>query len=139
MSGKSGARDVEHEGHISSYMDLDVWKLSVKRAATSYRLTKKYPRDELSGMTSQIRRSSTSIAANITEGYGRNQIGQYLQFLRIAQGSARELETHLFVSEEVGLLAAADAVAPRADCERVCKVLRALIRSLEDKQKKDDR
>ena len=126
---------MDDEIPIKSYMDLDVWKLSVALAGTCYRLTKKFPRDELFGMTSQIRRSSTSIAANIAEEYGRNQIGQFLQFLRFAQGSARELETHFVIAQEVGLLKAEEAQGPKNDCDRVCRMLRANIRSLKMKDK----
>ena len=117
--------------NIKSYKDLDVWRLAIDLAETCYRLTAKFPRDEVYGMTSQIRRSAVSIAANIAEGHGRNSIAAYIQFLKIAQGSARELETHFVIAERVGLLAAEACVGPSELCERVSKMLRALIRSLE--------
>jgi four helix bundle protein len=88
---------------LESYRDLKVWKLGMKIAAQSYHLTKGYPKEEQFGMTSQIRRASTSIPANIAEGYGRGNRGEYVQFLKIAQGSLKELETHLLLSVQVGL------------------------------------
>jgi four helix bundle protein len=124
---------MDDEIPIRSYTDLDVWKVSVALAGICYRLTKVFPDEERYGMTSQIRRASTSIAANIAEGYGRNQVGQFIQFLRIAQGSARELETHFVIAQEIGLLTSDAAHGPKVECDRVCRMLRALIRSLETK------
>ncbi len=73
-------------------------------AADCYRMTQSFPREEAFGMTSQIRRSAVSIAANIAEGWGRDGTGSFVQFLKIAQGSLKELETHLLLSERVGLV-----------------------------------
>jgi four helix bundle protein len=116
---------------IESYKDLDVWQVAMTLAQESYLLTTSFPKDEMYGMTAQIRRAATSIPANIAEGYGRDQTGSFIQFLRIAQGSARELETHLILAERVRL-ADHHAVAPVQElCERVCRMLRPLVRSLE--------
>jgi|SRR5262245_18027455 four helix bundle protein len=100
-------------------------------AESCYRATRDFPREESYGMTAQIRRASASIPANIAEGYGRDQTGGFIQFLRFAQGSTRELETHLILSGRVGLLRS-DALSGLLDeCERISKMLRAMIRSLE--------
>jgi four helix bundle protein len=100
-------------------------------AEACYRLTAKFPRDELFGMTAQIRRASVSIPANIAEGYGRNSKGAYGQFLKVAQGSLKELETHLLLVERVGL-ATNDVTAPiLASCDSLGRMLRSLIRSVE--------
>ena len=116
---------------IESYKDLDVWQVAMTLAQESYLLTTLFPKDEMYGMSAQIRRAAVSIPANIAEGYGRDQTGSFVQFLRIAQGSARELETHLILAERVRLVDQ-QAVAPLQElCERVSKMLRALIRSLE--------
>ena len=116
---------------IESYKDLDVWQVAMTLAQESYLLTTPFPKDEMYGMASQIRRAAVSSPANIAEGYGRDQTGSFVQFLRIAQGSARELETHLILAERVRLVDQ-QAVAPLQElCERVSKMLRALIRSLE--------
>ena len=85
-------------------------------------------------MTSQIRRAATSIAANIAEGYGRENTGSYLQFLRISQGSLKELETHIILSERVGLIVKTEAGRMLAKTEEIGKMLNSLIRKLQQKQ-----
>jgi len=89
---------------IESYQDLTVWRKAMDLAVLCYRLTQGFPKEEAFGMTSQIRRAAASIPANIAEGWGRGTTGEYLQFLRIAQGSAKELETHLLLCVRVELL-----------------------------------
>src|SRR5690242_945526 len=103
-------------------------------AESCYRLTRKFPRDELFGLTSQIRRASTSIPANIAEGHGRENTGSFIQHLRIAQGSLKELETHLLVAERVGLIHLSVSDSPLAACEAVGKMLRSLIRALQSRK-----
>ena len=107
-------------------------------AQECYLLTANFPKEEIYGMTAQIRRAAVSIAANIAEGYGRDQTGSFVQFLRIAQGSARELETHLILAERVRIVEQ-HAVAPVQElCERVSKMLRALVRSLEARRARNE-
>jgi four helix bundle protein len=96
-----------------------------------YLLTKRFAKDELFGMTSQIRRAASSVPANIAAGYGRNSRGDYIQFLRISQGSLKELETHLTLSSRVGLLGERETNNVLEDCDRLGKMLHRLIRSLE--------
>ena len=86
---------------IESYRDLNVWKVGMTLAKECYFLTKTFPKSELFGLTSQIRRAGASIPANIAEGNGRENTGQYIHFLRIAQGSLKELETHLILVQQV--------------------------------------
>jgi four helix bundle protein len=120
-------------GHstIHSYRDLKVWQQGMELAKVCYELTRGFSRDELFGMTSQIRRSATSIPANIAEGNGRENRGDYIHSLRIAQGSLKELETHLLLSEQIGLTSS-ETTTPILDrCEALGKMLRALIRSLQ--------
>jgi len=75
------------EQAIKSYRDLRVWQEAMSLAENCYRLTKGFPREELFGLTSQIRRSAVSVAANIAEGHGREHTKSFVQYLRIAQGS----------------------------------------------------
>jgi four helix bundle protein len=100
-------------------------------AVACYRATATFPREEIYGMTTQIRRSAASIAANIAEGYGRETTSSFMYFLRISQGSLKELETHLFLAERVDICPSAQLAPLVSLCERVSKMLRNLIRSLE--------
>ncbi|MBW4511036.1 MAG: four helix bundle protein [Scytonematopsis contorta HA4267-MV1] len=122
---------------IRSYQDLTVWQEGMNLAEVCYHLTNTFPKHELYGMSSQIRRAATSIPANIAEGYGREYRAEYIHFLRIAQGSLKELETHLQLSArtKVGLTTNQSVEPVLKQCESVGKSLRALIRSL---QKKDN-
>jgi four helix bundle protein len=116
---------------IQSYRDLRVWQEAMLLAECVYGLTRQFPKDEMFGLTSQARRSAVSVAANIAEGYGRENTGSYIQFLRIGQGSLKELETHLILAARIGLAPKA-VLDPALDkAETVGKMLRALIRSLE--------
>ncbi|MFN3625063.1 MAG: four helix bundle protein [Hyphomicrobium sp.] len=116
---------------IRSYRDLTVWQEAMTLAANIYGLTKSFPRDEVYGMTAQLRRSATSVPANIAEGYGREAVGSYVQFLKIARGSLREVETHLLLAQRVGLAAEPQVEPSLAQCDRVGKLLHGLIRSLQ--------
>ncbi|SHH34126.1 four helix bundle protein [Bradyrhizobium erythrophlei] len=118
---------------INSYRDLRVWQDAMALAEACYRLTRQFPRDELFGLTSQIRRAAGSVPANIAEGHERENTGSFLQHLRISQGSLKELETHMLLAERVGVMAALDLQSVLIQCESLGKMLRALIRSLQEK------
>jgi four helix bundle protein len=100
-------------------------------AVACYELTKPFPKSELFGMTSQIRRAASSVPANIAEGYGRDSKGDHTQFLRIAQGSLKELETHLILCTQVSLLTDSGVRNVLEQCDRLGKMLHRLIRSLQ--------
>jgi four helix bundle protein len=120
-------------GSINSYKDLAVWQKAIALSVAAYHLTKTFPKDELYGMTSQIRRASVSVAANIAEGHWREQTKSFVQFLRMSQGSLKELETHLVLAELVHL-ADGSAVQPLlAAADELGRMLRGLIRSLQAK------
>jgi four helix bundle protein len=116
---------------IKAFQDLEVWQLGMSLIEDCYRLTRNFPSDERFGLTSQIRRAAVSIPANIAEGYGRDQTGNPIQFLRIALGSACELETLLMTSVRLKFLSEADEGRCRTMTVRVCKMLRSLNRSRE--------
>ena len=78
---------------MKTHKDLDVWNLAIEMAGDVYNLTRNFPRNEMFGITSQMRRAAISIAANIAEGAARQTKKEFSQFLYIASGSASELDT----------------------------------------------
>lgn len=86
------------------YRQLNVWKKSYSLALEVYKSTRSFPKDELFGLTSQMRRSATSIPANIAEGNTRESKKEYRHFVAIARGSAAELETWIMFSKDLGYI-----------------------------------
>ena len=119
---------------INDYHDLEVWQRARALAKAAYLLTRKLPEEELYGMTSQIRRAATSIPANIAEGWGRHYPAEFIQFLRKANGSRTELETHLIVSADVELCTEAVLQPLLQETTILGKQMLALERSLQRKQ-----
>jgi four helix bundle protein len=89
---------------MKDFRDLKVWKKSHELTLAVYLATKYFPKEELYGLTSQIRRSCSSIPANIAEGCGRGGDGELGRYLQIAMGSASELEYHLLLAHDLQLL-----------------------------------
>ena len=86
------------------HSDLDVWKKAIEFVAEIYKITKNFPKEEIYGLTSQIRRAAVSIPSNIAEGAARNYKKEFIQFLYIAVGSAAETETQLIIAKEIGYI-----------------------------------
>jgi len=89
---------------MKDFRSLKVWEKSHQLALDIYKATATFPKEELYGLTSQIRRSCTSIGANIAEGCGRGTDPDFARFLQIAMGSASELEYHFLLARDVSLL-----------------------------------
>ena len=119
------------DGDVSSYRDLLVWQRGMDLAEQCYLATKQLPKEETFGMVSQIRRSAASIPANVAEGYGRDSTGAYVQFLRNAQGSLKELETHILLAKRVNLLASPNECELLTRTDELGRMLRSLIRSIQ--------
>ena len=116
---------------IQSYRELEVWQLGMDLAEECYRVTKGFPKEELFGMTGQIRRAVASIPANIAEGQGREHTKEFLHHLSVARGSLMELETHLTLSQRVGLLDQAKATPLLTQTERISRMFAGLRKALE--------
>ena len=120
-------------GPLKSYRDLEVWKKSMELAESVYRLSSQFPPEEKFGLTSQIRRAATSVAANIAEGSERNGTAEFLQFLGIASGSLAETETFLILAQRLGMLSEAQASPVLAQAAEAGRMLNGLKRSLRSK------
>ena len=113
-----------------SFRGLLVWRQAMDLAKSCYFLSKRFPREELYGLTSQIRRAAISIPANIAEGSGRTTKKDFVNFLRIAQGSLRELETYLLLVTEMSL-ATPHVINPLLEqVESIGRLLNRLIQAL---------
>jgi len=118
---------------VKDYRELEIWQRGRAIAKAAYLLTRTFPKEELYGMTSQIRRAATSIPANIAEGWGRHYPAEFIQFLRTANGSRTELETHLTVCADVGLCTEAEILPILEETAILGRQLLALERSLRGK------
>jgi|SRR5579864_4154096 len=92
-----------HEKNMKDFRDLKVWEKAHQLTLAIYRLTATFPREERFGLTSQVRRCSASIGANIAEGCGKRGNAEFQRFLQIASGSASELDYHLLLSHDLGI------------------------------------
>jgi len=112
---------------IESYRHLEVWQKSMALVADIYRMTQAFPRDEIYGLTSQLRRAVISVPANTAEGWARNMTREYLQFLRIARGSLLESETHLLIANSLGFIDEAEVETALNQTQAINKMLNGLI------------
>ncbi|MGK6312911.1 four helix bundle protein [Neorhizobium sp. DT-125] len=112
---------------------MKVWQQAIELAVHCYRATDGFPKSEVYGLTAQIRRAAASVAANIAEGHGRENTGSFIQFLRIAQGSLKELETHMIIARKVEILLASQFQSLMEQYDEIGRMIRALIRSLQEK------
>ena len=109
---------------VKSYKELIAYQKSYELVLLIYRMTGSFPKEEIYGLTSQIRRAAVSIPSNIAEGYMRGS-KEYVQFLKIALGSAAELETQLSLSKDLGYCQTKDYQEPQALNEEVIKLLKS--------------
>src|SRR3989344_7245987 len=118
--------------YIESYKKLIVWQKSVELSKEIYKVTNRLPKEEVYGLVSQMRRSVISIPSNIAEGYKRNSLGEYVQFLSIADGSAAELETQLILVKD--LYSQIDLSLCENLLLEIQKMLTIMIKKLKDKK-----
>ena len=113
-----------------SFRDLLVWQRAIRMSLYIYRLTSGFPKEEVFGLSSQIRRAGVSVASNIAEGYGRNSTGEYKNFLGMARGSNSEVETQLVIAKELGYGDPQTLNETEKLCIEVGEMLRALLKKL---------
>ncbi|MGA2216684.1 MAG: four helix bundle protein [Terracidiphilus sp.] len=115
-----------------AFRDLQVWQRSIQSTVSIYRLTQSFPREEVYGLTSQMRRSAVSVASNIAEGQGRLTSGEFKQFLGIARGSNFELQTQLEIARQLGFGHAKSLDESEGLSHEVGKMLYSLLESLKE-------
>lgn len=116
---------------MKDFRDLKVWRSAHELTLSVYRATRAFPKDELYGLTSQIRRCSSSIGANIAEGCGKRGNSEFHRFLQIASGSASELDYHLLLAFDLAFLTEQDYQRLHGTLSQLRKMLTALIQKVE--------
>ena len=116
---------------LNSYKDLKVWQRGIELVKEVYKITSQFPKNEIYGLAIQMRRAVVSIPSNIAEGYLRKNLKEYLQFLRVAYGSAAELETQLIIAKD--LYQNINYLRAESLLEEIQKMLNTLIQKLENK------
>ena len=116
---------------MRNYRDLKVWSKSYGLSLELYRLSRSFPKEELYGITSQLRRAAVSIGANLAEGCGRRTNAEMFRFVRISMGSASELDHHLLLCKDLGFLQDEDYKRTSRGLVEIRKMLAALLDSIE--------
>lgn len=120
---------------MQTYRELIVWQKAMSLVLKLYTETKSWPKEEVYGLTSQIRRSAVSVPSNIAEGYGRNSTGDYIRFLQIASGSLYEFQTQLEISVQLNYLSEEKYVEINSLSIEIEKMLSSLISKVKNSQK----
>jgi four helix bundle protein len=119
---------------IASYRELIAWQKSISLVTDLYRTTQNFPREEIYGLTSQIRRAAISIPANIAEGQGRLSTGEFKQFLGHARGSLFELESHTIIARNLGFLSESKATEVIGRIHELGRLINGLLNALEKRK-----
>ena len=116
---------------VTTYKDLLIWQKGIEIVKEVYLLCKELPKEELYGLTSQIKRSSVSIPSNIAEGWGRNYTKSYIQFLKYSRGSLLELETQIIIAKELDFISTEMFAKIQNLITEESKMLNAFIKSID--------
>jgi four helix bundle protein len=118
---------------MKDFKDLKVWLKAHELTTLIYSVSRAFPRDEMYGLTSQLRRAAVSIGANIAEGCGRRSDGEFVRFLQIARGSASEVEYHLLLSRDLKFMDASGFQNLQSKLVEVQRMLTSLVSAIEQK------
>jgi four helix bundle protein len=116
---------------VKSYQDLIAWRDAMALVIEVYKATANFPRHEIYGLSSQLRRAATSIPSNIAEGHGRATSGEFVQFLCHARGSLCEVETQIIIARELAYITAGQEHLLIARTDRLGRILQGLITSIQ--------
>ncbi len=129
QGNKETSEQENKETNMVTHKDLKVWQKAIQLVTLIYNCTKFFPKEEMFGLVSQIRRASVSIPSNIAEGYGRMSNKELTHFLFISLGSASELETQLIIAKKLDFIAEQDFKQLYELNEEIIKMLSALIKT----------
>ena len=118
---------------LRSYRDLEVWQKAMDLVMECYRMTQRFPKSEMYGLTSQLQRAAVSVPANIAEGQARQHTQEFIQYLSIAYGSLAELETHIQIAQRLDYINATQTEQLLERTGEVGRMLNGLLRSLRNK------
>ena len=113
-----------------SYRDLVVWQKAMLLVTDVYRMTEKFPKSEMFGLSSQLKRAVVSVPSNIAEGQGRDSVKEFLHHLSIAYGSLTETETQIQIAANLNFIPQSEADGLTNKCGEVGRLLNGLLRSL---------
>lgn len=116
----------EVKNYVYSFEKLDVWKYAIELAKQVYKTTLAFPKEELYGLSSQVRRAAVSISSNIAEGYVKSSIKEQIKFSEIAYGSLMEVLNQLIIAYEIGYITDEDYMSLRLRVEEISRMLNAL-------------
>jgi four helix bundle protein len=118
---------------IRSYFDLEVWQKAHELALLIFKMTERFPKADQFGIVSQVRRSCSSVPANIAEGFGRGTTKEFLRSLQIARGELEESRYFMLLSRDLGKISAEDFSHISAECDSTGRLINALGRSLRNR------
>jgi four helix bundle protein len=124
--------DLIGDGNLKDFKELKVWHKAYDLSLVIYEASRSFPREEMYGLTSQLRRAVVSIGANIAEGCGRRSDGELIRFLQIARGSASEVEHHLLLARDLKFLQAATHQDIDKRLQEVQRMLTSLVSSIQE-------
>jgi four helix bundle protein len=135
-SAKEVSRIWKDKGEMKNFRDLNVWHKAHQLTLSTYKCTVRFPAEERFGLTSQLRRSAASVAANIAEGCGRGSNSDFHRFLQMAMGSASEAEYHFLLAHDLGYLNETDHRSLNASVTEVKRMLAALLNKVGESRSK---
>ena len=117
-------------GKIQTYRDLDIWNAGIDLVKEIYKLTEKFPKEEMYGLSAQMRRSAISIPSNVAEEFHRHHNKEYRQFLYITLGSSAELETQITIAKELKYIQKEQEAMLLEKLDHICRMTSNLIKKL---------
>ena len=115
---------------INNFYELDAWKKAHQLVVDLYKITKQFPNEEIYGLTSQIRRSSSSVPANIAEGFSRYSYKDKARFYYIARGSITETQNHILLAKSINYMNEKDTLKLIGNAEEILIMINGLLRSI---------